>query len=258
MKRSLRKRRKLNLTFDPRTSLPSVDRVLTAFLAGLGLCLSLIIAPGAQNVFLLRMGVKRQHVIALAVTCLVSDAVLITAGVAGFGAMVGHMPWIFELVRWGGVIFLAAYGLAAAWRALRPRGEAIVVDEPVPAAPAGEPVSGGTAATLTLTRQTAPTRQAAPGRTLAPAILSCLAITWLNPHAYLDTVFLVGSVSAGYGDLRWMFGAGAIAGSAIWFSLMTVAARFAARWLRSPRSWRVLDGFIAVAMLVLAAGLATA
>ncbi|MFL0410775.1 LysE/ArgO family amino acid transporter [Microbacterium paludicola] len=226
--------------------------MLTAFFAGLGLCLSLIIAPGAQNVFLLRMGVQRRHVIALAVTCLVSDAILITAGVAGFGVVVEHLPWLFELVRWGGVVFLAAYGLMAAWRALRPQEQSIVLDEP--AAPVAAPASdlGGGTATLVRVAQTA------PSRTLAPAILSCLAITWLNPHAYLDTVFLVGSVSAGYGDLRWVFGAGAVAGSAIWFSLMTVAARFAARWLRSPRAWRILDAFIAVAMLLLAAGLAVA
>lgn len=226
--------------------------MLTAFFAGLGLCLSLIIAPGAQNVFLLRMGVQRRHVVALAVTCLVSDAILITAGVAGFGVVVEHIPWLFELVRWGGVVFLAAYGLMAAWRALRPQEQSIVVDEP--AAPVAAPASdlGGGTATLVRVAQTA------PARTLAPAILSCLAITWLNPHAYLDTVFLVGSVSAGYGDLRWVFGAGAVAGSAIWFSLMTVAARFAARWLRSPRAWRILDAFIAVAMLLLAAGLAVA
>lgn len=224
--------------------------MLTAFAAGLGLCLSLIIAPGAQNVFLLRMGVKRQHALALAVTCLVSDALMIAAGVAGFGVVVRHLPWIFELVRWGGVIFLAAYGLTAAWRVVRPQEQSIVVEEPV-AAPAPRTGGGGTA---TLVRPT----QAAPARTLAPAILSCLAITWLNPHAYLDTVFLVGSVSAGYGDLRWIFGAGAVAGSAIWFTLMTVTARFAARWLSSPRAWRVLDALIAVAMLALAAALAMA
>ncbi|WP_203137545.1 LysE/ArgO family amino acid transporter [Microbacterium sp. JZ31] len=223
--------------------------MLTAFAAGLGLCLSLIIAPGAQNVFLLRMGVKRQHVIALAVTCLVSDAIMITAGVAGFGVVVRHLPWIFELVRWGGVIFLAVYGLSAAWRAVRPQEQSIVVDAP---ATVPEQPSGGGVATLVRTAQTA------PSRTLVPAVLSCLAITWLNPHAYLDTVFLVGSVSAGYDDLRWVFGAGAVVGSAIWFTLMTVTARFAARWLRSPRAWRILDAFIAVAMLALACGLAVA
>jgi L-lysine exporter family protein LysE/ArgO len=229
--------------------------VLAALIAGLGLCLSLIIAPGAQNIFLLRMGVERRHVVALAVTCLVSDAILIGAGVGGFGVVITHLPWLFELVRWGGVVFLLAYGLAAAWRALRAQEESIVIEEPAVGSPATEPRPSSGGGTATLTR---PVQAAAPTRTLAPAILSCLAITWLNPHAYLDTVFLVGSVSAGYGDLRWAFGAGAVLGSAIWFTLMTVAARFAARWLRSPRSWRVLDGFIAVAMIALAAGLALA
>ncbi|MBY0687046.1 LysE/ArgO family amino acid transporter [Microbacterium marinilacus] len=232
---------------------------MTAGLAGLGLCLSLIIAPGAQNIFLLRMGVQRRHVVALAVTCLVSDALLITAGVAGFGVVVEHLPWLFELVRWGGVAFLTAYALSAAWRAVRPKPEAIRIEEPAAPMPGAGTVTdkavdhrGGTA---TLTR---PVRVATPTATLLPAILSCLAITWLNPHSYLDTVFLLGSVSAGYGDLRWAFGAGAIVGSAIWFALMTLAARFAARWLSSPRAWRVLDAFIAVAMLALACGLAVA
>ena len=235
--------------------------MLTALLAGLGLCLSLIIAPGAQNIFLLRMGVRREHGIALAVTCLLSDAVLITAGVAGFGVVVEHLPWLFELVRWGGVLFLAAYGLSAAWRALRPQGESIVVDEPGAALAPGRDTPAGAArgtvtgtGTATLTR---PPRTSAGGR-LLPAVLSCLAITWLNPHAYLDTVFLLGSVSASYGDARWAFGAGAVLGSAVWFAFLTVAARFAARWLRSPRAWRVLDAVIALAMLGLAAALALA
>jgi L-lysine exporter family protein LysE/ArgO len=86
----------------------------------------------------------------------------------------------------------------------------------------------------------------------------CLAITWLNPHTYLDTVLLLGSVSAGYGDDRWLFGVGAVLGSAIWFAFLTVAARFAAKWLRSPLSWRILDAAIAVVMLTLAMGLALA
>ncbi|WP_460790792.1 LysE/ArgO family amino acid transporter [Microbacterium lacusdiani] len=228
----------------------SSSSVLAALAAGLGLCLSLIIAPGAQNVFLLRMGVQRRHAVALAITCLVSDAVLFTAGVAGFGVVVEHLPWLFELVRWAGVVFLAVYGLSAAWRALRPKRESIRLDEIEPEA-AIAPAPSGRGGTATLTR---PARTATG--TLLPAVLACLAITWLNPHAYLDTVFLVGSVSASYGDLRWAFGLGAILGSAIWFSFLTVAARFAARRLRSPRAWRILDGLIAVAMLALAAGLA--
>lgn len=245
--------------------LTASSSVLAAAAAGLGLCLSLIIAPGAQNVFLLRMGVQRRHAIALAATCLASDAILFTAGVAGFGVVVENLPWLSEAVRWAGVAFLAGYGLSAAWRALRPKEEAIrleedgtsaahtdlpQVDSRATTAASGTAPSAGTA---TLAR---PVR--ASTGTLLPAILSCLAITWLNPHAYLDTVFLVGSVSASYGDLRWAFGAGAVLGSAVWFAFVTIAARFAARWLRSPRAWRVLDGFIAIAMLGLAATLALA
>ncbi|WP_235563040.1 LysE/ArgO family amino acid transporter [Microbacterium sp. Root53] len=237
----------------------SSSSVLAALAAGLGLCLSLIIAPGAQNVFLLRMGVQRRHAVALAITCLVSDAVLFTAGVAGFGVVVEHLPWLFELVRWAGVVFLAVYGLSAAWRALRPEHASIRIEEDAPDAPSptaddAADAPSGSGGTATLTRPARTTRTGTG--TLLPAILSCLAITWLNPHAYLDTVFLVGSVSASYGDLRWAFGLGAILGSAIWFSFLTVAARFAARRLRSPRAWRILDGLIAVAMLALAAGLA--
>src|SRR5690606_30576466 len=93
-------------------------------------------------------------------------------------------------------------------------------------------------------------------RALLPAVLTCLAITWLNPHTYLDTVLLLGSVSTSYGDARWLFAIGAMAGSAAWFAFLTVAARLASRWLRSPRSWRVLDGAVAAIMFALAAALA--
>ncbi|GGH36630.1 LysE/ArgO family amino acid transporter [Microbacterium album] len=231
-----------------------------AALAGFGLCLSLIIAPGAQNVFLLRMGVHRQHVVALAITCLASDAILIALGVAGVGAAVTKVPWLFEVVRWGGVLFLTWYGLAAAWRAIRPKAESLALDAPprtrVERDALGDPppAPAGTSGTMTLTRA----RTARRTGTLLPAVLSCLAITWLNPHGYLDTVFLLGSVSAGYGDARWAFGAGAVLGSATWFTFLALASRFAARWLASPRAWRLLDALIAVAMLALAAGLALA
>ncbi|WP_110590348.1 LysE/ArgO family amino acid transporter [Microbacterium suaedae] len=230
--------------------------MLTALLSGLGLCLSLIAAPGAQNVFLLRQGVRHahagyRHAVVLALVCLACDIVLISAGVAGFGAVVESAPWVFDAARWAGVLFLSGYGLLAAWRAVR-GGDAIdvVPTEPVvSAAPAAR--EEGPGHTLTLT--------AAPRRTttaLAPAILTCLAITWLNPHTYLDTVLLLGSVSTSYGDARWFFAIGAILGSAVWFAFLTFAARYAARWLRSPRSGRILDGAIAVVMLSLAAFLA--
>lgn len=223
--------------------------MISALLAGLGLSLSLIVAPGAQNVFLLKMGIRRQHAIALALTCFVSDIALIAAGVAGFGVVVEQLPWLFGLVKWAGVVFLLGYAATAGWRAVRPQTETIVIgDDAAPEASAAV-AGGGSTATLVRPRTVAPT--------LLPTLLSCLAITWLNPHTYLDTVLLLGSVSTGYGDARWLFAAGAVLGSAIWFAFLTALARVAARWLRSPGSWRVLDGAIAVVMLGLAAGLAT-
>ncbi|WP_156760417.1 LysE/ArgO family amino acid transporter [Microbacterium karelineae] len=225
--------------------------MFTALLSGLGLCLSLIAAPGAQNVFLLRQGIRgagasRRPAIMLAAVCLASDIALISAGVGGFGVVIESAPWVFDAARWAGVLFLAGYGLLAGWRAVRGGGETIDVR---PAEPVVREETHG----QTLTITTAPPRAATA---LLPAVLACLAITWLNPHTYLDTVLLLGSVSTTYGDARWFFAAGAILGSAAWFAFLTFAARYAARWLRSPLSWRVLDAAIAVVMLGLATLLA--
>lgn len=233
--------------------------VLIAFLAGLGLCLSIIAAPGAQNIFLLREGIRRagshrRHAIALAAVCLASDVVLIAVGVAGFGIVVEQVPWLFDAARWAGVVFLGGYGLLAALRAYR--GGA-TIDAAAPASAERVPVPSGSAGEGTATITAAPERIRTRAAML-PAILTCLAITWLNPHTYLDTVMLLGSISTTYGDARWVFAAGAIVGSAVWFALLTFAARFAARWLRSPRSWRVLDIGVAAMMLGLATALALA
>jgi len=227
--------------------------MLTALFAGIGLCLSLIVAPGAQNVFLLREGIKhsgngRRHVIILAAICLTSDVILISAGVGGFGVVIEQVPWLFDVARWAGVAFLSGYGLLAAIRVFR--GGSAIDSGSEPAGPAPEVVGGSGTATL-VAPTIARTRTA-----LLPAALTCIAITWLNPHTYLDTVLLLGSISTNYGDARWFFAVGAILGSAIWFAFLTFAARYAARWLRSPKSWRVLDAVIAVMMFALAGVLA--
>lgn len=248
--------------------------MLTAFLAGFGLCFSIIAVPGAQNVFLLREGIRRagesrRQAILLAAVCLASDVVLISAGVAGFGAAVEAAPWLFDAARWAGVVFLAGYGLFAAFRAIRGGGEGIETSEPGNrggAAPAPgrllPPDEAGasdgahpapTTGTATLVR---PRAQETVRLAILPAMLTCVAITWLNPHTYLDTVLLLGSISTSYGAAHWGFAVGAMLGSAAWFTFLTFAARFAARWLRSPRSWRVLDGVVAVFMTGMAAALA--
>lgn len=210
---------------------------MSSFLAGLGLGLSLIVAIGAQNVFVLRQGIRREHVAAVAALCAGSDAVLIALGISGIGAVTGALPWLLPAVRWLGAAFLVGYGLLAARRALRPSGEALLIEE------AG-PVPAGAGAAMP-----------APAPTVATVILTGLALTWLNPHVYLDTVFLLGSIGATHGDQRWVFGLGAVVASTIWFFGLGYGARLLGRRLSSVRAWRVLDALIAVVMVGLGVSL---
>ncbi len=210
---------------------------MTTVLAGLGLRLSLIIAIGAQNVFVLRQGIRRQHVLAVVLVCALSDAVLILAGVAGLGYLLEAVPWLVDVARWLGAAFLVGYAVLAAKRALAPEGKALTADEQQ----------------LAATAQSTGARQTTRTKSALPAVLgTALALTWLNPHVYLDTVFLLGSIAATHGDARWLFAVGAIAGSVIWFFALGFGARMLGRWLRSERSWRILDGVIAVVMLAIA------
>lgn len=217
---------------------------MLSLLAGLGLGLSLIVAIGAQNVFVLRQGIRREHVLAVVAICAVSDAVLIIAGVAGLGFVIATAPWLVVVARWAGALFLLGYGLLAARRAWKGGDDALRAEagDSSDAAPAA---SGGTAtATRTATRTA-----------LAPVILTVLALTWLNPHVYLDTVLMLGSISATHGENRWLFAAGAVAASILWFTALGFGARYLGRWLRTPRSWRMLDAIIAVIMIALAISL---
>ncbi len=222
---------------------------MAAALAGLGLGLSLIIAIGAQNVFVLRQGIRREHVLAVVIVCAVSDAVLIAAGIAGLGALLGVVPWLIDVVRWAGAVFLIGYGMLAARRAWRPAG-ALAVDESAPrdpdAAEHGGPGSASAPGGMTAV--------AAPAR-LRGVLLTALALTWLNPHVYLDTVFLLGSIASTWQEQRWLFGAGAMLGSALWFTALGFGARYLGRWLSSPRAWRWLDAGIAVVMVAIAVSL---
>ena len=194
-----------------------------AALSGLGLGLSLIVAIGAQNAFVLRQGLQGRHVAAVVAVCAASDAVLILAGVAGAGAVLERWPALLVVVRVAGAAFLAGYGLLALRRAVR--AGASLPD--VAAAPA--PVAA----------------------TLATA----LALTWLNPHVYLDTVVLLGSIAQAHGAQRWWFAAGAAAGSAAWFTALGYGAALLRPVFTRPGAWRVLDAVIAAVMLALAASL---
>ena len=197
---------------------------LLAALAGLGLGLSLIVAIGAQNAFVLRQGLRRDHVLAVVLVCALSDAVLIAVGVAGGGALFAAVPWLVDVIRWAGAAFLATYGVLAAIRALRrPRPDA----------------AGLRAGTAT-------------GAGLGAAIATCLALTWLNPHVYLDTVLLLGSVASTHHENRWFFAAGAVSGSILWFTALGFGARALAPLFARPLAWRVLDAVIALVMITLA------
>jgi L-lysine exporter family protein LysE/ArgO len=206
--------------------------------------LSLIIAIGAQNLFVLRQGLRREHVLAVALVCTLSDAALIMLGVSGVGLALQTVPWLLVVARWAGAIFLLAYAVLAARRAWRPSGQALAVAGDVQ--DAGEQGSGasgpGTTAMATRTG-------------LAAALTTCLALTWLNPHVYLDTVFLLGSIASTHGADRWWFALGAACASALWFFALAYGARFLGRWLSTPRAWRILDGVIAVVMTAIAVNL---
>ncbi|MFD8228129.1 LysE/ArgO family amino acid transporter [Streptomyces massasporeus] len=194
----------------------------TAGAAGFGTGLSLIVAIGAQNAFVLRQGIRRQAVLAVVAICALSDAALIALGVGGVGAVVVKWPAALTVVGWIGGAFLLVYGALAARRVLRPGGDALRTE--------GEAAGS-----------------------VRRAVLTCLAMTWLNPHVYLDTVFLLGSVGADHGELRWTFGLGAVLASLCWFTALGFGARMLGRFLAKPAAWRVLDGLVAATMIVLGA-----
>jgi len=197
--------------------------VLLAALSGLGFGFSLIVAIGAQNAFVLRQGLRREHVLPVVAICALSDAALIAVGVGGLGTLVQLAPWVLVVVRVGGALFLLGYGILAARRALRP--STLVTDE---------------AGSSTL---------------LWPTVLTVLALTWLNPHVYLDTVVLLGSVAGTHGDARWWFALGAVIASVVWFSALGFGARLLRPLFARPMSWRVLDAVIAIVMAAIAASL---
>ena len=198
----------------------STTSTLVAILTGLGAGAALIVAIGAQNAFVLRQGIRSEHVAPIVLVCAVSDIVLIIAGVAGIGAIIEAAPIALEIVRWAGAAFLLGYAVVAARRALRP-----------------QPLKPGDA----------------PSMSVRAAVLTAIALTWLNPHVYLDTVVLLGSIANATGETaRWFVALGASVASVLWFSALGFGARLLAPLFARPTSWRVLDAGIAVVMLVLA------
>jgi L-lysine exporter family protein LysE/ArgO len=197
---------------------------MIALVSGFLLSLSLILAIGAQNAFVLRQGLRGEHVFAVCAVCATSDAALIAAGVAGFGALVMAVPWLAPVMRFGGAAFLLFYGLRSLWSAWRNHGALNPADD--------------------------------VGKSLGMTLITCLAFTWLNPHVYLDTVVLLGSVSTRYAGQRLAFAVGAMAASLVFFFALGYGARFLRPLFANPRAWQILDGFIGLTMVGLAAKLA--
>ncbi|WP_104107653.1 LysE/ArgO family amino acid transporter [Nocardioides sp. 616] len=191
-------------------------------LAGMLTGLALIVAIGAQNAFVLRQGIKGEAMLPIVLTCLISDAVAIIAGVFGLGVVLERWPGVLPVAQVLGGVYLLAFGLHAALRAWRPKG-----------------LDAGDG------------RRMGVGR----AVLTTLALTWLNPHFYLDTILMLGTVANSFGEDRWWFLAGALIASTSWFFGLGYGARLLRGFFARPSAWRVLDSAIAVVMGALGVGL---
>lgn len=195
-----------------------------AFMTGLALSATLIVAIGSQNAFVLRQGLRREHVVAVVAFCILADFALITAGVAGLASVLGNAPLMTTVLTICGVLFLAAYGIRALKQACRPRSMSA--------------------------------NSSHGSLTLRSALAHAAGFTFLNPHVYLDTVLLVGSIGARQPpELRVWFIGGAAAASVGWFSALGFGARLLTPFFAKPVAWRILDAFVGVTMVTLAAHL---
>jgi L-lysine exporter family protein LysE/ArgO len=195
--------------------------VLTAFLTGLVTGLSLIVAIGAQNAYVLRQGLRREHVGIVVAICAVSDLLLIAAGTLGIGTLVRYVPWLLVALTWGGVAYLLWFAYRSFRSAMHPQA-----------------LSSGEDA----------------GR--RSIIATALALTYLNPHVYLDTVVMLGTLATQQDAGRWFFAAGAGTGSIVWFSALGFGARALSGPLGRPATWRVVDVLVGLTMLAVAVRLA--
>ncbi len=201
---------------------PTVVPVPAVALSGFLTALSLIVAIGAQNAFVLRQGIRREHVLPVVAICAAADALLVAAGIAGLGALVTSHPAVLTVTKYAGAAFLLVLAVGAALRARHPSRL--------------DPATEGPAA-------------------LGAVLSTCLALTFLNPHVYLDTVVLLGSLAHQHDPGAWVFGAGAVAASITWFTALGFGAAYLRPVFARPRAWQVLDLVIAVVMATLAVAL---
>ena len=191
-----------------------------SIVAGFSLGFSLIVAIGSQNAFVLKQALYKQNVFVVCLVCAISDALLIAIGISSFGAIVANYPSVSELARYGGALFLLIYSLLNFKSAFFSNSSLVIADK--------------------------------PKQSLFQAIALCLAFTWLNPHVYLDTIVLLGSISSQFQPLQWYFGIGAMSASFIFFFSLGYCSRLLIPFFSKPKSWRILDFVIGLTMLIIA------
>lgn len=194
---------------------------LAVFFTGMMMSLSLIVAIGAQNAFVLRQGLRGEHVLAVCLACAISDAILITVGVTSFGTVSEWLPWLEPVMRYGGAAFLTWYGVKSLMSALRSK-EALAADSSL------------------------------PKTGLFRTLVACLALTWLNPHVYLDTVVLLGTISTQFTGRQGSFAVGAVLGSFVFFFALGYGAIKLRPVFERPTAWRILETLIALVMWIIA------
>jgi len=190
-----------------------------AFLPGFFTGLSLIIAIGAQNAFVIRQGLTRRHVFTVVAICTIIDASLIALGIGGLGAAISGLPWLLEVIRWFGVAYLTWFGIKSV---------------------------------ISATKSQSLDPSGAESKSIGKVIATVVTLSLLNPHVYLDTVIFVGGVGNTFGDNRWYFAFGAMLASLVWFTSIGYGAKSASRFMSKPIFWKVLDAVIAVIMFALA------
>lgn len=194
---------------------------LAVFFTGMMMSLSLIVAIGAQNAFVLQQGLRGEHVLAVCFACAISDAILITVGVTSFQTVSEWLPWLEPVMRYGGAAFLTWYGVKSLMSALR-SNEALAADSSL------------------------------PKTDLFRTLVACLALTWLNPHVYLDTVVLLGTISTQFTGSQGSFAVGAVLGSFVFFFALGYGAIKLRPVFERPTAWRILETLIAIVMWIIA------
>ncbi|GAA1127260.1 LysE/ArgO family amino acid transporter [Citricoccus alkalitolerans] len=266
---------------------------MTIFLTGLLTCLALIVAIGAQSLFIMRQAIRRDHLFLALAVCLLGDFLLIGAGTVGIGVITERAPWLLEVLKWGGVAYLLWFAYTSFRSAFGNRRRMAVEPDDGTRSGAeapeerGEPALVGAGAgvgtfsaagqeardpqvtgpsTETMAVVSAPSkpsvtlhRDSRPWRALTPAlavVLTALSVSLLNPHAILDTVVMLGTIANSYGAEKWVFAGGALTGSALWFLVLGLGVRALAPLLDTPRTWKIVDIVVGSIMVFIAGSLA--